>query len=264
MVGLVWGDTFTDMHLKTLPPKKKALIHGQDIEYIIAGQGSPTIVLINGAGGPIEGWFRVLEPLSALGTVFAYNRPGTGGSGKPVVPQTGEVIVGLLRALLLQTQLPPPYLLVGHSLGGLVVNLFARTFPAEVSGVVLLDATAPEDISVMARHQNGLQRLAQRALGAIFGRDEQGETEHISRTVELIQRAGRFPTVPLVVVTGGRPAMKWATPTQALAARAEHQRRLTTLSPRGKQLIASRSGHFPQLTEPEVVVEAVREVVSSV
>ena len=44
--------------------------------------GSPLIVLINGAGGPIEGWFRVMEPLSALGTVFAYNRPGTGGPGR--------------------------------------------------------------------------------------------------------------------------------------------------------------------------------------
>ncbi|WP_257452048.1 alpha/beta fold hydrolase, partial [Archangium lipolyticum] len=79
--------------MKPVPPKQKASIHGQALEYIIAGQGSPTIVLVNGAGGPIEGWHRVLEPLSALGTVFAYNRPGIGGSGKPVVPQTGEVIV---------------------------------------------------------------------------------------------------------------------------------------------------------------------------
>jgi pimeloyl-ACP methyl ester carboxylesterase len=246
--------------MKPLPPKQSASINGQTLEYILAGQGSPTLVLVNGAGGPIEGWLRVWEPLSALGTVFAYNRPGTGGSGKPVVPQTGEVIVESLRALLLQARLPPPYFLVGHSLGGLAVNLFARTFPAEVSGVVLLDATAPEDVSVMASHQNGFQRLAQRTLDTLFGKDELGETEHVSRTVELIQGAGPFPDVPLAVVTGGRPAMAWATPAQALAARAEHQRRLAALSPQGRQLIASRSGHFPQLTEPEVVVEAVRFV----
>ncbi|QRK05985.1 alpha/beta hydrolase [Archangium violaceum] len=241
--------------------KQKASINGQALEYIIAGQGSPTIVLINGSGGPIEGWLRVWEPLSALGTVFAYNRPGIGGSGKPVVPQTGEVIVESLRALLLHANLSPPYLLVGHSLGGLAVNLFARTFPTEVSGVVLLEATAPEDVSVMARYQNGFQRFAQRTLDSIFGKDELGETGHVSRTVDLIQRAGPFPDVPFVVVTGGRPAMAWATPAQALAARAEHQRRLAALSPQGKQMIASRSGHFPQLTEPEVVVEAVRFVV---
>ncbi|OJH33703.1 hypothetical protein BON30_47520 [Cystobacter ferrugineus] len=243
-----------------IPPKQKASIQGQTLEYIIAGKGSPTLVLINGAGGPIEGWYKVMEPLSALGTVFAYNRPGIGGSGKPVVPQTGEVIVESLRALLLHAHLSPPYLLVGHSLGGLAVNLFARTFPEEVSGVVLLDATAPEDVSVMARHQGGFQRFAQRTLDAIFGKDEFGETEHVSHTVDLFQHAGPFPDIPLVVVTGGRPAMAWATPAQALAARAEHQRGLAALSPQGKQIIASQSGHFPQLTEPEVVVDAVRLV----
>ncbi|WNG53540.1 alpha/beta hydrolase [Archangium gephyra] len=246
--------------MKPLPPKQKASIQGQELEYLIAGQGSPTLVLINGAGGPIEGWLRVWEPLSALGTVFAYNRPGLGGSGKPVVSQTGDVIVESLRALLRHAQLAPPYVLVGHSLGGLAVNLFARTYPAEVSGVVLLDATAPEDVGVMASHRSGFQRFAQRTLDTLFGKDELGETEHVSRTVDLIQRAGPFPDVPLAVVTGGRPAMAWATPEQALAARAEHQRRLAALSPRGRQLLASRSGHFPQLTEPEVVVEAVRSV----
>jgi len=71
--------------MKPGAPKQQASINGQTLEYVIAGQGSPLIVLINGAGGPIEGWFRVMEPLSALGTVFAYNRPGTGGSGKPTV-----------------------------------------------------------------------------------------------------------------------------------------------------------------------------------
>lgn len=246
--------------MKPLPPKQNARINGQTLEYIIAGQGSPPLVLVNGAGGPIEGWLRVWEPLSALGTVFAYNRPGIGGSGKPVVAQTGEVIVESLRALLSHAHLSPPYLLVGHSLGGLAVNLFARTFPQEVSGVVLLDATAPEDVSVMARHQGGFQRFAQRTLDAILGKDELGETEHVSRTVDLIQHAGPFPDVPLVVVTGGKPAMAWATPAQALAARAEHQRGLAALSPQGKQIIASRSGHFPQLTEPGVVVDAVHLV----
>jgi pimeloyl-ACP methyl ester carboxylesterase len=246
--------------MKALPSKQRASIQGQTLEYVIAGQGSPTLVLINGGGGPIEGWHRVWEPLSALGTVFAYNRPGIGGSGKPVVAQTGEVIVESLRALLRQAHLSPPYVLVGHSLGGLAVNLFARTFPEEVSGVVLLDATAPEDVGVMAAHQSGFQRLAQRTLDALFGKDDFGETEHVSRTVELIQRAGPFPDIPLAVVTGGKPAMAWATPAQALAARAEHQRRLAALSPQGRQLIAGRSGHFPQFTEPELVVEAVRLV----
>ncbi len=126
--------------------------------------------------------------------------------------------------------------------------------------MVLLDATAPEDVSVMAAHQSTFQRVAQRVLDAVLGKDKFGETEHVTRTVDLINQAGPFPDIPLIAVTGGKPAMAWATP--ALAARGEHQRQLAALSPRGKQIIASRSGHFPQFTEPEVVVQAVREAMS--
>jgi pimeloyl-ACP methyl ester carboxylesterase len=251
--------------MKSIPPRRRAAVDGDILEYVVAstaGSSVPAIVLVNGAGGPIEGWYKVFEPLAALGTVLAYNRPGVGGSSKPVRPLTGSAMVSSLRGLLRQASPPPPYLMVGHSFGGLLVNLFARSFPTEVLGVVLLEATAPEDVSVMATHQTALQRFAQRALDTIFGKQPFAETEHASHTVGLIDRAGAFPPVPLVVVTGCRPAMAWATPGPALAARAEHQRRLAALSPRGKQLLAERSGHFPQITEPSVVIQAVREALS--
>jgi pimeloyl-ACP methyl ester carboxylesterase len=248
--------------MKPLPAKQKLDVNGATLQYIQSGTGSPTIVLVNGSGGPVEGWLKVHGALEELGTVFAYNRPGIGGSSKPAVPQTGDVVVATLRELLNTAGLAPPYLLVGHSLGGLFVNLFARQFPQEVSGVVMLDATAPEDVSVMAAHQSAFQRCIQWALDALLGKNAFGETEHLARTVELIQQSGPFPAVPLIVVTGGKPALSWATPAPALAARAENQRRLAALSPQGRQVMAQRSGHFPQFSEPAVVVNAIREAVS--
>ena len=248
--------------MKSVPPKLRAKIDSNIFEYITAGNGLPTIVLVNGSGGPIDGWYKIFDSLAELGTVFAYNRLGVGGSSKPGVPQTGDVMVSALRALLLQTNLPPPYLLVGHSLGGLIVNLFARSFPGEVLGVVLVDATAPEDISVMAEYQSAFQRFAQKAIDTVLGKNEFSETEHVARAVDLFDRAGPFPAIPLIVVTGGKPAMSWATPAPALAARAEHQRWLADLSPKGRQIVARQSGHFPQFTEPSVVLDAVREAMS--
>jgi len=241
-----------------MPPKQTVVIDGQTLEYARAGTGDPVIVLVNGSGGPIEGWMRVFEPLSALGTVLAYNRPGIGRSGRPQVAQTGDAMVQALRALLAALRLASPYLLVGHSLGGLVVNLFARRHPAEVAGVVMLEATAPEDPAVMAALASPLQRGLQRLVDALPGRSELAETANTTQTVQAIAGAGKFPPVPLVVLSGGKPAMAWATPAAALQARAEHQRRLATLSPLGTQKIAPRSGHFPQLSEPEAVVDAVR------
>lgn len=248
--------------MQTIPAKQQLKLNGTVLEYVKSGSGTPSIVLVNGAGGPIEGWYKVYPPLEKLGAVIAYNRAGIGASSKPSVPQTGDVVVETLRELLLHAEMKPPYVLVGHSIGGLFVNLFARLYPDEVAAVVLLDATAPDDIAVMAAHQNWAQRFLQRAMEIAFGKDEFGEAQHASRTVNLIDQAGPFPAIPLIVVTGGKPAMAWATSAQALAARADHQRRLATLSPKGKQIIAKRSGHFPQLSEPAVVVGAVREAVS--
>ena len=94
-----------------------------------------------------------------------------------------------------------------------------------------------------------------------MGKDEFGEPAHAVRTVDLIAAAGQFPSVPLVVVTGGKPALQRATPARLRDGRAANQRALAALSPRGRQIIATRSGHFPQFSEPDLVVAAVREVV---
>ena len=104
------------------------LIEGQMFRFARAGQGSPSIVLIGGAGGPLDGWFKLYPEIEALGTVFSYDRPGTGGSPKPTEAQYGETVVAQLRLLLQFAKVPPPFVLVAHSFGGLHANLFAREF----------------------------------------------------------------------------------------------------------------------------------------
>lgn len=250
--------------LERLPSRQATTINGSLFEYTTAGEGRPVIVLLAGAGGPIESWFRIHESLASFGTVFAWNRAGVGGSDAPTTPQTGECIVATLRALLAHIGLAPPYVLVGHSLGGLYANLFARRFSEEVAGVVLLEAAAPGDVADAAMYASTLQRFVQRIATAIAPPNEFSETEHVRETVEQIHGAGSFPDVPLVVVTGGKPAMSWLTPEGALQARDRHQRALAKLSPRGRHVFAETSGHFPQFTQPRLVIDAVREVVSAV
>ena len=117
---------------------------GATIEYIASGTGRPTIVLVNGAGEPLDGWGRVFGPLLRFGMVVAYNRPGIGRSSRPTEPQTGALIVGTLRDLLTAIEAPPPYLLLGHSLGGLYVQVFARRLPEDVCGVVMVEPAHPD------------------------------------------------------------------------------------------------------------------------
>jgi len=195
--------------------------------------------------------------------VIAYNRPGVGNSSKPTQPQTGSHMVESLKAVLHAANLKSPYVLVGHSLGGLIVNLFARQYPSEVSSAILIEATAPKDIAALLMHENALQRAIRSFLDKIAPPNPNAETQHVEKTVIEIAGASAFPTIPLTVISGGKPAMAWATKAQALTARAAHQKELVALSSLGKHLIAARSGHFPQFSEPELVVSAIREMANS-
>lgn len=223
-------------------------------------------MLVNGAGGPLEGWNRVAAGLRDEGTVFAYNRLGTGGSDEPDVPQTGDVIVATLRGLLAVAGLRPPYVLVGHSLGGLYVNLYARLYPDEIAGVVFLEAAAPRDAEELRRFETTLQRGVRKAFAcydAVAARNEHVETEYVDETSRRVEAATLFPDVPLVVVSGGRRLPSWLMPAAAYRARAANQESLCVISTYGRHVIARRSGHFPQLTQPDIVVQAIREVAAA-
>ena len=232
-------------------------------EYVIAGAGKPSVVLINGSGGPIEGWHKVFPTLSESTTTFAYNRPGLGRSTKPLRPQTAGTMVDELRRLLLAVGVPRPWIIVGHSFGGLVANLFARLHPNDVAGVVMLEATAPDDVFLLKRYENSLQKGFVWVANHLLPLNSNHETLHASQSVTEIACAPAFPALPLTVVTGTKPAMAWATNQQLLVLRAKHQRLLAGLSPLGMRLEASKSGHFPQFTEPKLVISTVLNLVTT-
>lgn len=251
--------------MQALPAKRVIRSGHRQREYLLSGSGQPTIVLLNGSGGPVEGWHKFYPAIERLGTVFAYNRPGIGRSDKPDAPQTGETVVATLRELLGTVGATPPYVLVGHSLGGLYANLFARRFPAEVAGVVFLDAAAPGDEILQEQHETPIQRATKRLFGLfdkVVRKDPNAETAFVHETVRQIAAAGPFPAVPLVVVSAGKHPPSLLMSADAVALRAANQRALCALSPHGKQIIAANSGHFPQFTEPDVVIEAIRMVVA--
>jgi pimeloyl-ACP methyl ester carboxylesterase len=249
-----------------LPAKQLVQIGNRQLEYMLSGTGQPTIVLLNGSGGAVEGWHKLYPAIERLGTVLAYNRLGIGRSDRPATPQTGEAIIATLRDLLGALDLAPPYILVGHSLGGLYANLFARRFPTEVAGVVFLDAAAPGDEMLQHQHQTPVQRATKRVFGLvdkIIPANPNSEVACVPETVRQIAAAGPFPAVPLVVVTAGKHPPSLLMSAEAVAMRAANQRTLCALSPHGKQMIAANSGHFPQFTEPSVVVDAIRTVATA-
>ena len=251
--------------LGNLPHRQKLQTRAGALEYVVSGAGAPTIVLLNGAGVTLDGWRPLYPGIEKLGTVFAWNRFGVKGSDSPRLAQTGAVVVASLRELLAYAGLPPPYVLVAHSLGGLYANLFARMYPQETAAVLFLEATHPRDREVLQQHETQLTRALTQLFSLpqwLFKSNLHSEIDSIDHTAEEVAAAGPFPAIPVAVLTGGASPPKWLMSPAALQARRAHQQELARLSPQGEQVIAAKSGHFPPLTEPQLVLDVLKRLVS--
>lgn len=248
-----------------LPPIRALQTRSGRVGFMLSGSGPSTILLFSGAGMSLQGWEPLYPQIERLGTVFGWNRPGMQGSDPPRERQTGAVVLAQLRELVGYTGLEPPFVLVAHSLGGLYANLFARQYPDEVAGVLFLEATHPADHEVLKKHETHLTRALGKvlALPQVFFRPNlQSELACVEDTVREIEAAGPFPQVPLRVVTGGLTPRGWVMSPAAVAARRANQQELVRLSPLGEQVLAQKSGHFPQMTQPELVLRVLAELVA--
>ena len=124
--------------------ERKYDVGGFKLNLRCEGKGSPVVVFDAGAGDTLGTWDWVLPAVKKLTRVCAYDRAGLGRSDPGPRPRTSERIVAELHELLSRARVSPPYVLVGHSFGGLNVRLYAARNPGQVSGLVLVDAT-PED-----------------------------------------------------------------------------------------------------------------------
>ncbi|WP_134686333.1 alpha/beta fold hydrolase [Brevibacillus migulae] len=234
------------------------------LEYHVCGTGTPGIVLINGGSGPIEGWMKILPDLSEISSVFSYNRFGVADSDKPKEPQDGNTIIEALREALTLVGFAPPYLLVGHSLGGLYANLYARLYPDELAGIVFLESSHPDDIH-LHEYQGKFVKALNKLLSLfdlLHPHKKFSEVHFVKNTVEQIDQIEFFPGIPVWVVTGGKENRLM--PAEARKKRRDNQLKLLSLSNGSKHITAHNSGHFPQLSEPQTVVDAIRECLKQI
>lgn len=130
----------------TLPNAITEEMEGHQVEYVLVRHEAPSVIFENGLGGDPDWWGRIFPAVAQDYITFAYNRPGYGKSTPPKTPRDGQHIVEELRGVLRNKRINPPYVLVGHSLGGLYMQYFARRYPGEVAALVLVDSTHPEQL----------------------------------------------------------------------------------------------------------------------
>lgn len=270
-------------------PGEMVVVDGRQVHLLCHGQGSPAVILESGMPGISLGWVSVIEDIASFARVCAYDRAGWGWSEAGPEPRTISNITGELRDLLGTAQVGPPYVLVGHSFGGLIVQVYASRFPDEVAGMVLVDSSHPD----LARRTGSLDRMGRVAfrlkllapLGIarfiidvpsgnpesrpssvremekellattrsfrVMASELEGLRESLNQTTEDRPRLGRKP---LVILTEGQRKMEFW---HAM------QERFTELSDSSEWQVVNEAGHFIHQDKPEIVVDAVRRVVAS-
>jgi len=235
-------------------------------DYKLLQSRGQTIIFLNGFRMNFSTWAKVYPELVEQNNVLLYNRLGVGTSNKAIEDQSGEVVVDNLHRLLKQLELKPPYLLVAHSLGGIFANQFARTYPSEISGIVFVESAHPSEIIEQKKFKpNFLVRMINDAMKFIEKRSnpyKYSEADCIEQTDEQLKQLNDFPEIPVSIVTGTKKMP--LVPEESFNLHLSYQTELLDLSENSKQFLCAESGHFPQITEAEKVVEAIQDTLSRI
>jgi pimeloyl-ACP methyl ester carboxylesterase len=236
-------------------------VGGYQLYIRCMGQGSPTVVLDAGLGGDVNTWDRVQPEVAQFTQACAYDRANVAPSdNRPTtIKVSAQQIARELHTLLVNANLPGPYVLVGHSLGGLFMQMYACHYPHEVAGMVLVDSVHPEQQAHLAA-----------VLGPEFTKEaRQGfPVEGITYDDVLAMQAqvdavsSQFPNVPLIVLARShfQSSPTW-TADQLKQAWMSLQTDLSRRSSRGKLVIAQNSSHDIPNDRPDLVASSIHEVV---
>lgn len=240
--------------------------HGQ-YAYYSAGDKKPTLVFESGLADDMTVWQNVLSALPAEYEVFAYNRAGFSGSTSNTDKRSGAVIVEELNALLEKQKLTPPFILVGHSLGGGYMELYAKTFPHNVAGVVLVDPNSSKYPAACRELKlNYCEPPSSIPFWAsmFLPKAVSGEIEGFAKTHEQINSASPFPQVPTVVITA--MATRNVTSEQdntAAKLYLKMHKELASQSSVSKHLVCQTCTHNIHIDRPDLVVEGINWVIDN-
>jgi pimeloyl-ACP methyl ester carboxylesterase len=239
---------------------------GPMLRMLVAGNGTSTVVFEAGAGSPLEAWTRVQRDVSAFARTISYDRAGNGLSTKGATPRDGRRVAIELHTALRNAHIPPPYILVGHSLGGPYIRIFAGMYPDEVAGLVLVDPTQ-EELIAWDKARKG-QPPAEHKFRP------HDEVDCAPMTFDEAQ-AHPVPTnVPVFLITGLGPRETPGFLTKEFKAEVQQDRDVLYKAklkfhkewvetfPKGRLIITENSGHGIPFEEPELVIKTIRDVLN--
>jgi len=273
------------------PPGELINIGDYRLHLNCLGHGGPVVILDSGLGGFSLEWLSIQRALSDKVKICAYDRAGYGWSDFGPPPRTTKQIAYELHALLENAELPPPYILVGHSFGGYNIQYFAKIFPELVSGLLFVDASHPEQterlpnipayrepartgrtIPILVRQfnfENYPEDIRAQASWIMSLRKthktQLREYRNFALSAEQVMQAGDLKDMPLIAISRGKrvwPEHPYGDNLELVWK--QLQLELSELTPSGRQIIAHGSGHLVHMEQPKVVTSAILSIIGEV
>jgi pimeloyl-ACP methyl ester carboxylesterase len=280
------------------PPGTLHSVNGRLMHIHCRGTGSPTVIVEQGIGGPSLDWSVINDQMGQVTRVCDYDRAGMGYSEPSFKPTRATDVAKDLNALLASARIDDGLVFVAWSAGGIYAKEFHRQFPTRVKGMVLVDSTHEQTVQRMPpqpSNQENLDNLRRtyylaqvgwvRLKGEVPYRKAPVSEKNLKRLRAFFLKSHTYHTLvdegvgleqdlasgmkppnlgdmPLVVIAEGGPTFPYMV--DNLAQWHALQQELADLSTDGHLVIAKKSAHFIHRSEPELILEAVRDVVAAV
>jgi len=230
------------------------------------GAGWPVVVFEAGMGEDHATWQDVQSDIARMTSTLTYDRAGLGQSAASGSPRTADQLAKELHTLLLTLKLTGPFILVGHSLGGYIITLFAHLFPDDTAGLVYVDSGFDEQRlkQAVTEEQWAAREQTLKKFVPAFSPGQQLEKDSADQSSIQAREAQPLPNVPAVILSGTLINSDFPVSDVEREVKLQTHREIVAILPQAEQVIVPQARHYLQNETPAVVVEAVRRVIAKV
>ncbi len=279
-----------------LGQEKIVNVNGNNYNVFLKGfenrtENTPVVVFENGMGADLGSWYKVIDQIGTIAPVISYDRAGIGKSDKVYTMPTVNQVAENLHNILKKLNIKPPYVLVGHSLGGVYIRSFAGFYPDEIAGLVFVD---PADFTETKKDwndifrvmnipekkidemlQNRLYQQSPQVDSLHFGPWSEGQVLTQLRKTDFAEISKLpLPNVPIYFFVGGKfevpPAFRSKDFDQEAFfhvknnSNMERWKKLIYQSSKGGTLIyLTNAGHYIQIDQPKSIIDNIKILVES-
>ena len=293
LIGYIYEPMAEAADAKAYPPPGQFVdVGGFRLHINCTGAGSPTVVIEAGLGDWSTGWGFVQPEVAKTTRICTYDRAGWAWSEVGPLPRDAAHFAKELHTLLRNAHIPGPYILAGHSLGGLGVRVFVHDYPSEVAGVVLIDSMTPQQFTPSATAPQPQAERLSRPFNPLVALGRVGLVRLLAKPLDILPSAPPNPDAYFAMGVRAQSVQAFlddslgmpAAGAQATAVKSfgdlplivltarlndipgwpEWQAELLQLSSNSQQLFAENSGHTIEFDEPEAAVKAILQMVQQV